>query len=1087
MENPLIFTPNDSSQPVRTGRDSRTQNRRKNDELIIRKGLGILESILPEILLPTPNAQNFNQRWPEIDQKLRTELPNTTAYRKAYAWISKQLELGNRKNLWSVEVPPPYITLRTKHPTRNLRRHIQAATVAQAHAAWIESLPQTESPKRLLARILISAIMHGGLNRANLWPELLNTLQHPYPLHGSLSVCWLSLQPPLTNDLASNVYEQDKDTGEKVAACQVNYFPDITTLGLIRQYLEIRSKQKKTTSYLLADCIKLINTELKTRFNQSVLAWGGITIAESQPGIVLPQVLAEYAAGRVLSSSLPLCYWERLIQPTVFPCNENSYENFTRFPALGFTSGKDATSSQQHPHLLHDLTEILKEDRAISKSKTERIRELSSLADLCQEPSEQLLVNWLISHLRDRGNAVSTARRYVASIAADWLIATDRQDVENFGQEDFFEFYTHILNRPLSQKELHYRAARLEDMHHFGVQTMDFPPLPEPLLQESSSAVIPHISAAIVDEPLFTALYNHFACFEDIHPSHKIMLQNFLIIAYRTGMRPGEIAKLRLCDIEPSPTAWVFVRSNRHGGNKTAAALRKIPLFPLLTDTERPFIAEFIQHRRINGNANELLFHEPGNPFERIDTKALSIAVRKTLYDLSGGHYYTLHHLRHSALSRLQLLLHHDTLSLPAELDSLLPYSLKDRQRLLSQICGQGRYRDRYWGLAVLAGHSTPAITLSTYLHFTDVILGLYLKLNCLPLSDGQAIALLGLSHNRIKNMRKAKDDIAPAHLSEHLHKKIKKYLRKPKKRQATQSISALENPTPVIQHTAYEKALAVLEKIQDGYDIRETVFFYNIREEQVKAWKKSAETLRDLKTKKNASRLFPKSRIHQLLPASPVDSSEKKDLALALKRCRNLMKNNTTAPTKAELCWAIQYTLSNVNSSHSGLSFSSAETLQRYMALVSQMIAWSRWHLELKSTDRSALDAWRLESLKMTHKPMKQQGRFQHGVGILKLRHPEEKQRTEKGKSGYSSSTLVTLFHRLAIILFTPEEILSWQSDEYAQPENNEKPEQHAHTEQAENTQESAVTTTPLVDAELDDILAELDPLLADFLSGKS
>lgn len=1040
MENPLIFTSSNSSQPAREGRDARAQNQKKSDAANIRKALSILESILPEMLQPIPNGQHFNQRWPEVDNRLRTELSSTTAYRKAYAWIGKQLELGNQKKLWSVEVPPPFITQRTKRPTRTLRRHIQAATVAQAHASWLEKLSPTTSTQCLLQRVLVSAVMHGGLNRASLWPELLNALQHARPLRGNISLCWISLQPPPSETLASNVYLHDKDNGEKIATCQVNYFPDPITLGLIRQYLEVRPEpSKEYVTYQLADCIKLINTAVSASFNQSELAWGGITIAETLPEVALPQVLVEYATGRIPSSSLPLHYWERLMQPAIFSCSETHYQSFTQFSASGFGTSREATSSPQRPYLLHSLTEILKDDPAATISKAQRIRELSTLASQCQVPSELLLVNWIITHLRDRDNEVSTARRYVTSIAADWLLATDRQSLADFGPEDFSELYTHILNRPMSQKELHLRAGRLEDMHQFGVQAMDFPPLSEPLLQEGSSTVIPHISAAIIDEQLFAALCNHFNHFEDLHPSQISMLQGFLIIAYRTGMRPGEVAKLRLRDIETSPTAWIFVRTNRHGGNKTAAALRKIPLLPLLTESERSFVTNLIQYRRMNGQANELLFHAPGNPFERIDTKALSIAVRKILYDFSGGVYYTLYHLRHSALSRLQLLLHHDILRLPTELDSLLPYSQEHRQQLLYQICGKDRYRDRYWALAVLAGHSTPAITLSTYLHFTDVILGLYLKRNCLPLSDGQAKALLGLSHNRIKKMRKTGDKITPAHLADHLLAKLKNHLSKPLKRQATQAVQSAANPAPVIQHTPYEKALAVLEKLQNGYDIRETVYFYNISEEKVKEWHEAAKALRSLNTQRGASRLFPKSRIYQLLPASPVDSSEKRELALALQCCRELMKQKKDSRPMTELRWAIQHTLTNVNSSHSGLRFDSAEELKRYMALASQIIDWPRWHLELKATRRSAIKPWRIKYLEITYKPMRQQARFQHGVGILRLRHPEEKQRTEEGKAGYSTSTLLVLFHRLAIVLFQPEEIQAWQNSSTKTPENFE------------------------------------------------
>ncbi|MCT7655013.1 hypothetical protein MBH78_10505 [Oceanimonas sp. NS1] len=90
--------------------------------------------------------------------------------------------------------------------------------------------------------------------------------------------------------------------------------------------------------------------------------------------------------------------------------------------------------------------------------------------------SEATLVNWLLEHLEDRDNAISTAKRYFDAIAAEWLTATADQDLLSYCSEDFHDLYLSILNRPRSQQDREYRAGRLEDLHLFGAKVFGFPP-----------------------------------------------------------------------------------------------------------------------------------------------------------------------------------------------------------------------------------------------------------------------------------------------------------------------------------------------------------------------------------------------------------------------------------------------------------------------------------------------------------------------------------------------------------------------------------------------------------------------------------
>lgn len=1023
MANPLK-PPGGKALTSLTGRDARTEARKQESERIARRALEIFSRSLPEMQGQPPDARRFADQWPAIDESLRIELKSETAYRRGYSWLCQRLEAGNRQGLWSVDVPPPYITLRRRAATRTLRWNECALAVAAAENAWLDGLAPGGSSHLdgLFARLLLSMVLYGGLNRPALWPALAEALQQPRPLRGDSSNCWLSLSLPPDSHWASNQYRWSSETGAYKAVCEVLYFPDPVSLGLLRQFLQLRTQKSNwAPPATSATCLELINRELRTDFSKQRLCYGAVTVSESLEGIDLPQVLVEYATGRQTSASLPSFYWRRLLRSEVGPVGEYCYSHFAAAYPRGQrkpTAKRTASASL----FLSQLNDAFRDDPAKRKSKRELITELQLLAQASQGFAETVLLHWLISHLHERGNAVSTAKRYAQSIATEWILASANQDLSSFESEDFRDFYQLILNRPRSLQDRAYRAARLEDLHLFGVQQFDFPPLPEPLQEGSSTA--PHVSAAIVDEPLFAALLHEVSRFEDITAFHRDMLRCFLIMAYRTGLRPGELAKLRLGDIEPSDICWLFVRNNKFGTNKTEAAKRKVPLMPLLTAAEGSLVSSYLRHRRMNCKSQaELVFHQPENPRDPLDVRSLSLAVKTVLGELSGGLYYRLYHLRHSALSRLQLLLHHDRVTYPKDVDALLPYPPDQRQSLLELICGRLRLRDRYLALAVFAGHSSPEITLSTYLHFTDLLLGLLLQSNRRELSAVQAQALLGLRLHRIRQMRKKGLPVIPDQMAGFVRKRLSSFIQAPPVG-APGSPGSPSMSLREVQQTNYHKAQAVLGKLQDGHDHSETAMFYQLTTAQVERWHRAALALRDLKTTKGHPRLFPRSRRYQLLPPEPVEIIEKREIAAAHAACRKLYGEPTA---RAELLLAIRYTLTHCDSSHGGIKFDNPEVFKRYMAVASAIFPWSRWLLQVKIASIETLSAWRCKPLTVQSKLMKQQGRFRHGAGLLKLRHVNETSRRERGKAGYSSDCLRTLFHRLAIVLFTAEEIDEW------------------------------------------------------------
>ncbi|MCT7655011.1 hypothetical protein MBH78_10495 [Oceanimonas sp. NS1] len=120
-------------------------------------------------------------------------------------------------------------------------------------------------------------------------------------------------------------------------------------------------------------------------------------------------------------------------------------------------------------------------------------------------------------------------------------------------------------------------------------------------------------------------------------------------------------------------------------------------------------------------------------------------------------------------------------------------------------------------------------------------------------------------------------------------------------------------------------------------------------------------------------------------------------------------------------------------------MRFDDAETFRRYMTIASQLFEWPRWRLQLRYTDKNTIKHWHCGPLSVQPYPMKQKARFEQGSGWLTLRHQEENDRKEQDKAGYASHSLRIVLHRLAILLFSTEEITSWQ----AQPVPADSPKQ--------------------------------------------
>ena len=195
-----------------------------------------------------------------------------------------------------------------------------------------------------------------------------------------------------------------------------------------------------------------------------------------------------------------------------------------------------------------------------------------------------------------------------------------------------------------------------------------------------------------------------------------------LILGQRCGLRIGEIVKIRLKDVAIT-SAYLEVRDNKYGNNKTGSALRRTLLEQLLTDSDMSLFKR-IELRRNESKGDTLIANQAGMAYRASDLlKTISQLIKTT----TGLSHLTTHHLRHSFLTNFQLMsfLYDQANNFKEHrftqaLKDLLPYNEDKSREILAYIETSLQYKKIY-ALAGVAGHASPSTTFDSYVHLTDI------------------------------------------------------------------------------------------------------------------------------------------------------------------------------------------------------------------------------------------------------------------------------------------------------------------------------------------------------------------------------
>ncbi|RJF33651.1 MULTISPECIES: site-specific integrase [Pseudoalteromonas] len=1025
------------------GAKERAHKRKKHQQAIEKHTHYLIADLLPELTKSHVNisSERYKRQIVKLLQKIEVDNTSITDLRIARNYLAKFINDGNKNEKWLLDVPPYIQRVQREKPLRTEKWFKRSKSLNQWVEQWFDTLEKRSATEKaitseqVLANTLISAAIFGGVCIAEALVSLRKQLlEDNKPLTQTAETIWL--------DLTFNAKAQAHNAflNEQPITLR-RWYPDNLTLAWINHFLSLRNSIKAdevpTAWQLVKDQLTHIDPSIKkTVKSMRQFAESAVGVTEQLNCVRLNQAMVQYLVGKVPSASLPQLNHNILVARPSFTVINNVLDELTRIPAANKTP-----QSRNHTVLVSNYERVVTMIRSclspIQKGSNKNTPK-AAIAQLQKLESNQhpkplsMLIEWFISLLAEN-KKVSTVSRYFSAIGKPWLAVTATIDIDDLDSEDFESLYRDILDIQLSEKNRHYMAGRFNQFHLYLSRNHDLPLLTSSLADATSKSHS-FIKAAFIPEQAFEVFMQSIGKMSATY-RRKQMLQCLYVIAFRCGLRRGELLKLRLQDVESSPDRWLFVRNNRYGNNKSSSALRKVPLSVLMKMEESKLFEDYLAYKKSLDNSSQtLLFSHEQSVHIPLDGNYVSTLAKMLLSKITDFPFI-FHHFRHTTLSRLQIILENDK-ELIKEVISYPEDQIREIKRALGGFDNHEVKRDIYWALAGFAGHLTPETTFNNYLHFTDRIASNKLKDTQHLLSINLFKQISGLSSNIISRTIGDKD-VPEKHIEINffattLHRRLEKYSQKillPERSLNDKHNSQIEKDVYLRDRQApsAEICLAVLQAAEKKATINELVFRFNLDEELISRWIIKAKDTSNLITSKNKSRIFSRYKAETpigepLAPSTPQSNEELLEADLAIAKLRSIFKQN-----KSKINWCINYFINNTNTSKPGIIFSSPEELERYLDILVQIFPKNRWRLKLspaKSKKTSELlKKWKAKShqipIMLDTNRVIGKARYPEGKLILTLSHPSEDKLIKKHKvNQYSTNVLTYIFHLLRIMI---------------------------------------------------------------------
>jgi len=1032
----------------------KARRKNRNDEIrrVLARASKIVDDFLPvERPLQQPE---FLPQWDKMEERLRDTFGESRDFKLAFNRAVNTVENYRKKHNWQVSAPAYLFTAKPEKQTKNINWLHTAWAFEQEYRGWYDDFIKQPPAKRSIEQhfqaLLLSFMCHSGHCSYPLIIAFSKLLTSPLIIVNVAGLPLITLNYEASG-FNTNVYDEEGNSSTQ-SQCYLSPF----TLGLIKQWQSLdKLNWKRPTSHLALynQIILGMDKELEY-FPDSLKKLSRVAtyIVERTEGVNINQALSEYISGRTKSYSLPSSNLARinttLVSQGKFEQNSNKVgTNDAATSGSTFVSNHSSSNSD----LFHRLKVALKKAEPKQKRSKETLNKaLLSIAELPLPTTQKALLHWFIHKLNTTCKP-KTIANYHSLLTRRWLFAFEGENTGEMSHSQIAEIYRELIEKAPTEKIKQSLIKRISDLHSFCVSQFGFPALLEPI---NSNAEQPnHTRAGFVDEALFSATLEEINNLTDLSDDNKDILKCIAIISFRCNLRIGEIRKLTLNFIEKSEIGWMQIRTNKIGNNKKPASLRKVPLYPLLTESENKLVRDSIARKRILSMAdNNLAFTLGSDMYTPFDELYVSSTISGILRHLSQLDFLVFHHLRHSCISRMQLMIEIDDAY--ALLPNAVPYSKEQSQTITQLICGQS-LRNKYYGIARFDGHATPVTCFSNYFHFSDWIIAYKLSKTTHSITPEENRAF-GLTSRRHFSELQAihSNSVQIAHCYEELNKKLKINRLEPQLLGATE-FKAKQHKEAQKKQISIMLCYDILKKIEQGYAIELLAIEFNIKIDTIYFWLKNAETIHSLITTRSSPHPRQSSRV-SLLKGKPPSSIELAFFDQTIKKLKRKVEHHKIQSPNIfgteHLPNMLIYAIKNQCVNQSGINFNWPEDLEYFLKAFENIIPKSNWRVITYTIEQSSIrDEWEVtyRNIKtIKGKRAKNTGATGRGHVRLELIHPDEasikaihrenaakkqkelelinalnplpvkKEKAQKTTKKYSSNTLSFLIHMMGIMM---------------------------------------------------------------------
>jgi hypothetical protein len=916
-------------------------------------------------------------------------------------------------------------SVKLKHEL-DLNLEILANSVSHFLTQRAELIVRTPDPsiEFILENVVIFAASQGGLAFEEALNSLVSILQkNVHPISVVNQEIFIDLIYEKSGHPTNIRNEETRTTVRR-------WYPDVLSKAAIIAYLSARTSFPDLGTVTLKTLLKnLVSTFNKTsqltftknsKFLQACFK-AGIRRNDSP----LPYFMEHYATGELYSPSMPLqsllAFNNKKLKVNSELALNSINTSLQNLASINIRQLKNNAVEYCKDHeIIEQIKNILRAETDDDQSRLvtlNRLKQLHVIYDF--NVQVEIIHEWVMEGLSSNRwkHARGTGIRYLNAIANVWVETWKSTNIKECGSDEMDSFFEEMILQRAEQDSTVKDTLTL--LFIFIAENYALA-VPEWISEEAQSF---HVRSELIPEHHFERLRVDIAeLYFTESDSFKQSLDVFIIFLRRGFFRPSEVFKLQMRDIESSNILWVYLRRNAFGGLKTASSNRKVPLGILLKPQEYETVENFIRQRKVEteGRKAALLFSQQTNHDVMFNDSKIRSQITELLSSYDDLRIVS-YQFRHTSISFLQLIIFSD-IETTRRYTGYTESQIKQIRRYFI-----AHQNDLYYQISSVVGHISPNTTITTYSHFTDLLLNQYLMKSNITESIQFWSKLSGFSETRISSQLAEKvelnQNIDACQLIGFFDKQLKKY---------STNIGIKMN-TPISPsrtlNGAFEPSLAHCERILKEHsngntrsDISATL---TLSTKYVIAVIEAAQLIKRhsaYQTSRGKSRLV-NSTSDSIRPTKMQTKAEDVD---RLQICELLLKNFAKSPKFTKQL--IHHLLSNVANDHSYLSLNTVKRTGQFIHFFQALLPKERWYIILHPpADYSDIEKWqsikaKVKQMEVSDQTKKNKNMFPQGQAKLYLMHPNsfdiKNKRPQQQMSKYSTNSLKNACHWVAIHL---------------------------------------------------------------------